>query len=111
MHFYDPSRTRLNAWRPCWLNSSVGIPSLQLTPHLTDPSKIVLTIFDGTRGLWHSTDLPLTSLVETVHFWTEDPEGTFQTLFGLKDWPRDNYKPPSLPPLPTSTPTPIEDLI
>jgi hypothetical protein len=88
MRFHDPTRTKLGNWRPCWLNSCIALPPLQLEPHETDPSLIHLTICHGSRGVWLERDIPKTELHKILHFWEEDPEGTFMHLFGLNDWPR-----------------------
>jgi len=34
-------------------------------------------------------DIPKTELHKILHFWEEDPEGTFMSLFGLTDWPHE----------------------
>jgi hypothetical protein len=89
MNFHDPTRTRLGNWRPCWLNSVIALPPIQLEPHETDPSLISLTICHGSRGIWLNKDIPKTKLHEILHFWEVDPEGTFMNLFGLTDWPHE----------------------
>jgi hypothetical protein len=89
VNFHDPTRTRLGNWRPCWLNSCIALPPIQLEPHETDPSLISLTICHGSRGIWMNKDIPKTELHKILHFWEEDPEGTFMSLFGLTDWPHE----------------------
>jgi hypothetical protein len=118
MNFHDPSRTKLGNWRPCWLNSCIALPPLQLEPHPTDPSLISLTICHGSRGVWLEKDIPLTELHKTLHFWSEDPEGTFMSLFGLSDWPHERIerdKPAqsskAVSQVQLRVPIPIEDLI
>lgn len=87
MQFHDPGRTKLANWRSCWLDSHIALPPFQLEPHLTDPSLVTITICHGERGVWMSKDIPLSSLIQIFHFWSEDPEGTFMKLFGLDTWP------------------------
>ena len=116
MNFHDPTRTRLGNWRPCWLNAVIALPPIQLEPHETDPSLIVITICHGSRGIWLSKDIPKTELHKTLHFWEVDPEGTFMHLFGLTDWPHEHarvaaaMKPKDTQPQ-VRVPIPIEDLI
>lgn len=92
MMFHDPRRNKLANWRPCWLESLIALPSFQLEPHLTDPSLVTITICHGGRGAWLSKDIPLSQLLQTFSFWSEDPEGTFMKLFGLNDWPKQFSK-------------------
>jgi hypothetical protein len=118
MNFHDPSRTRLGNWRPCWLNSVIALPPIQLEPHESDPSLIHLTICHGSRGVWLEKDIPKTELHKILHFWEVDPEGTFMHLFGLTDWPHEHAriaaamrpKPKPIEPQ-VRVPIPIEDLI
>jgi len=119
MNFHDPTRTRLANWRPCWLNSYIALPPLQLEPHESDPSLIHLTICHGGRGVWLEKEIPRTDLHKIIHFWETDPEGTFMDLFGLNDWPHEHghgsvqSKSGSAQSkiVRTHSPIPIEDLI
>ena len=88
MNFHNPARARLGNWRPCWQDSHIALPPFQLEPHPTDASLVSLTICHGARGIWLEKDIPLTDLHKVFHYWSEDPEGTFMSLFGLPDWPR-----------------------
>lgn len=88
MNFHNPARARLGNWRPCWQDSHIALPPFQLEPHPTDASLVSLTICHGARGIWLEKDIPLIDLHKVFHYWSEDPEGTFMSLFGLPDWPR-----------------------
>jgi hypothetical protein len=110
MNYHDPSRTRLANWRPCWLDSHIALPPFQLEPHPTDPSMVCLTICHGARGIWLEKDIPLTDLHKIFHYWSEDPEGTFTSIFGLNDWPRHIPQTSHIPPVKRVAER-IEDLI
>jgi hypothetical protein len=112
MRFHDSTRTKLGNWRPCWLNSHIALPPFQLEPHPTDSSLVTVTICHGARGIWLSKDIPLTELLKTFHFWSEDPEGTFMSLFGLPEWPQQPERTPKKEKATgISTPISLEDLI
>lgn len=110
MHFHDPERTKLANWRPCWLESLIALPPFQLEPHQTDPNLVTITICHGARGVWLSKDIPLTLLLSVFHSWSEDPEGTFMTLFGLDSWPKKQESMPRTTTV-TRTAIPVEDLL
>jgi len=84
-----------------------------LEPHETDPSLISVTICHGSRGVWLNKDIHRTELHKILHFWEEDPEGTFMQLFGLTDWPHEKMsgQPKVGHSSQVKVPIPIEDLI
>ena len=82
MRFHDPQRSRAPNGTPCWLDSTLPLPSLQLTPHLYDAGLVMVAVFDEGKVEWPERFYPIDLIPGLIICWNENPEGTFETLFG-----------------------------
>lgn len=90
MKYRDPNRQRLLNQRPCWRDSMIALPRLEVEP-LADEAEsnlLYLRVCHGGRGVWLETKIHKLDFLAIVHDWELDPEETFKRLFKLPDWPK-----------------------
>lgn len=88
MKYHDPARDRLANGRPCWLDSVIALPRMELEPYENDQSHIYVRFMHGARGAYLEKTIHKQEILPIIRDWELDPEATFMQLFGLHDWPR-----------------------